>query len=109
MRSHEAREALAKVMVPDSRVREYYLDPNAVFDRPVEIMRQLTDIRERVAVGGTLPDRPVPADAPRVRDAARHGARHPIVFSDSSASRNTGSRLSSGRVGIDRGVGRCYR
>jgi hypothetical protein len=49
LRAHEAREALAKVTVLDSRVREHYLDPEAVFQRPVEIIRVLTEIRDRIS------------------------------------------------------------
>ena len=49
LRAHEAREALARVVVLDSRVREYYLDPEAVFRRPVEIIRVLTDICDHIS------------------------------------------------------------
>ena len=55
IRSHEAREALAKVVVLDSQVRQYYLDPDAVFDRPQEIIRQLTNIRDRITHGRNVP------------------------------------------------------
>jgi hypothetical protein len=48
-RSHEAREALARIIVLDSRVREYYLDPDAVFDCPQQIIRLLTDVRDRLS------------------------------------------------------------
>ena len=49
LRVHEAREALAKVVTLDSRVREYYLDPEAMWGQPVEIIRVLTEIRDRIA------------------------------------------------------------
>ncbi|MDB4872835.1 MAG: hypothetical protein JWL97_3839 [Gemmatimonadales bacterium] len=49
VRTHEAREALAKVIVLDSRVREYYLDPDAVFDRPQEIIHLLTEVRDHLS------------------------------------------------------------
>jgi hypothetical protein len=48
LRTHEAREALAKVMTLDGRVREYYLDPEAVFQRPVEVIQVLTEIRDQI-------------------------------------------------------------
>lgn len=54
LRAHEAREALAKVTTLDGRVREYYLDPDAVFQRPAEVIRILTEIRERIT-GGPKP------------------------------------------------------
>jgi thiol:disulfide interchange protein len=43
----EAREALARIIVLDSRVREYYLDPSTISDRSTDIMNLLTDIRDR--------------------------------------------------------------
>ncbi|MFB9932220.1 hypothetical protein ACFORO_21600 [Amycolatopsis halotolerans] len=58
LRAHEAREALAKVTTLDSRIREYYLDPDAVFQRPAEIIQALTEIRQR-STGGLKPRKDV--------------------------------------------------
>jgi hypothetical protein len=49
LRVHEAREALAKVVALDDRIREYYLDTDAVFERPLEIIGVLNEIRDRVS------------------------------------------------------------
>jgi hypothetical protein len=51
LRVHEAREALAKVLALDDRIREYYLDTDAVFERPMEIIGVLNEIRDRVSGG----------------------------------------------------------
>lgn len=51
-RCHEAREALAKVIVLDTRIRGYYLDPEAVSDHPQEIIHLLTDIRDHLSPPG---------------------------------------------------------
>jgi hypothetical protein len=48
VRGQEARAALARVLVFDTRVREHYLDPEAVFLRPAAIIALLTEIRDRV-------------------------------------------------------------
>jgi hypothetical protein len=65
IRSHEAREALAKVVVLDGRVRQYYLDPDAVFDRPQAIIRELTNIRNRIIHGKNVPRLASPSDSLR--------------------------------------------
>lgn len=49
LRVHEAREALAKVVTLGGRVRKYYLDPEAMWEESVEIIRVLTEIRNRIA------------------------------------------------------------
>lgn len=48
-RGLEAREALARVLAIDDRVRPYYLDEDAVFDRSEEIIAVLKQIRSAVA------------------------------------------------------------